>query len=141
MKAAFFVVFLLAITTCDFPDDFMKYWECIMSSPTFRKLVPKVRQAIADKDYLTLLELALTELPKVETEVEECLDEPDLQLKCNLTEYTPCLTKCFSLRKRLDKKVCSRVCKTQFCSVRPPLKPVDPEKPKEPEEPKEPEPQ
>ena len=94
---AFLVVLLFTLTTCSFPDDLVKLGKCILSSQTVFEVLPKVVEAVKSGEYFTLLQIAVSELPKVKEEVMECMDKPVLKgINNNVNKYEECVKKCKS---------------------------------------------
>ena len=114
MKAYLFLL-LFALTACTFPDDLLKLAKCVLSSPTVYEVLPKVIEAVKNGDYFTLLQIALTEVPKVKDEVMECMDEPILKLTCENIIFA-CLIHC-PPRKNYPEEFesCIKKCEKSFC--------------------------
>ena len=93
---SFLVVLLFTLTTCAFPADLVKLAKCVLSSQTVFEVLPKVVETVKSGDYFTLLQIALSELPKVKEEVMECMDQPVLKVQYNVNEYEECVKKCKS---------------------------------------------
>ena len=118
---AFLVVLLFALTTCVFPDNLVKLAKCVLSSQTVFEVLPKAVEAVKSGDYFTLLQIALTELPKVKEEVMECMDQPVLKVQCDITEFEKCKQKCESKRKQdaWAEAACLNDCRRKCCSKPP----------------------
>ena len=113
---AYLVVLLFALTACSLPDDLVKVAKCILASPTVWKVVPKVVEAVKNGDYLTLLQLALTEVPVIKDEVLECMGEPVLKFNCDIRLMAPCVISCnLACRDFVAKKSCADGCSRKYC--------------------------
>ena len=112
---AYIVVLLFALTACALPDDLVKVGKCLLQSPTVWKVVPKVVEAVKNKDFVTLVQLALTEVPVIKDEVLECMGEPVLKVKCNAVALGICLASCNS-GDLWKKAACANDCRRQYCS-------------------------
>ena len=111
---SYLVVLLFTLTASTFPDDFVKLAKCVLSSQTVYEVVPKVIEAVKNGDYFTLLQIALTEVPKVKEEVMECMDEPTLNMKCDFLELAKCGLQC-QFKVVIKRDLCVSNCKTTYC--------------------------
>ena len=109
---AYLVVLLFALTACTFPDDLLKLAKCVLSSPTVYEVLPKVIEAVKNGDYFTLLQIALTEVPKVKDEVMECMGEPVLKMK--LAVFKICISMCESSPDAMTKAECKNDCARKY---------------------------
>ena len=113
---AFLVVLLFALTTCAFPEDLFKLAKCVLSSQRVFEVLPKVVEAVKNGDYLTLLQLALTEVPVIKDEVLECMGEPVLKFNCDIRLMAPCVISCnLACRDFVAKKSCADGCSRKYC--------------------------
>ena len=112
---AYLVVLLFALTACAFPDDLLKLAKCVLSSPTVYEVLPKVIEAVKNGDYFALLQIALTEVPKVKDEVMECMGEPTLKETCTNQQYILCLILCPPKNYPAQRESCFKSCREDFC--------------------------
>ena len=113
---AYLVVLLFALTACALPDDLVKVAKCVLASPTVWKVVPKDVEAVKNGDYVTLLQLALTEVPVIKDEVLECMGEPVLKLVCDVGKVAACGANCALGSGDLWKKAaCANDCRRRYC--------------------------
>ena len=112
MKAFFFIL-LLAVTACGSVDDLVNLVKCVVDSQELRATLPKVVKAVSAKDYLGLLNLLLTEFPKIKEEVKDCYYDPVLSLTCDLKKYPSCINDCRG--KVLQYVACQAECFAKYC--------------------------
>ena len=72
MKAVL-VVLLLAIVACDIPQEIIDIAKCLIESHEIFAVLPKIIEAITNKEYVKILEIVLEAFPKIRDEVMECL--------------------------------------------------------------------
>ena len=113
---AYLVVLLFALTACAFPDDLLKLAKCVLSSPTVYEVLPKVIEAVKNGDYFTLLQIALTEVPKVKDEVMECMGEPTLKVNCYIPKFGECIIHCPPDKYPIQRETCLNICEKMFCT-------------------------
>ena len=106
---AFLIVLLLAFAACKFPDDLINVVKCIIRNERVKELLPKALEAVKNRDFLSLVQTAIAEFPKVKEEIKECLNsEPILTFECNNKILYECNAKC-------KNEACLRDCVIEKC--------------------------
>ena len=110
---AYLVVLLFALTACSFPD-LEKLFLCVIKNPTIPEVLPKVVEAIKNKDISALISLAITNFPKIKKEIIECLDEPVLK-GCDYLKLADCIADCGEKGDTWARAACCNQCRKKFC--------------------------
>ena len=97
------LILLFALACSKFPEDIIEIAKCLIKSEALRGLIPKVIEAIKNKDYMSIVFAIIQAFPQIKEEVMNCLN-PEPVLKLDTSCYSRCTGGCPGVHENYGKR-------------------------------------